>query len=64
MWNELISTYDRHISATAERRERVPMFHAMGVVHAEEVNDLDKAVDAFQNALEVDPQHVPALESL
>ena len=64
MWNELISTYDRHISATPERRERVPLFHAMGDVFADELNDLEKAVDAFQNALEVDTQHVPSLESL
>lgn len=64
MWHELIHTLDRHISATPERQERVPLFYAMGTVYAQELNDLDRAADAFQNALDIDPQHVPSLEEL
>jgi tetratricopeptide (TPR) repeat protein len=63
-WNELINTYDRHISATQERRERVPLFQAMGSTYADELNDLDRASDAFQNALDIDPHHVASLEGL
>jgi tetratricopeptide (TPR) repeat protein len=63
-WNELLSALDRHISATAERKERVPLFTAMGQVYAEELNDQDRAIDGFQNALDIDYTYLPALEGL
>ncbi len=63
-WNELLSTLDRHISATVDRKERVPLFTAMGQVHAEELSDPDRAIDGYQNALDVDFSYIPALEGL
>lgn len=63
-WSELLSTLDRHISATVDRKDRVPLFTAMGQVYAEELNDPDHAIDCYQNALDVDYAHIPALEGL
>jgi tetratricopeptide (TPR) repeat protein len=64
LWSELLSTLDRHIAATVDRRERVPLSTAMGQVYADELNDPDHAIDCFQNALDVDYSYVPALEGL
>ena len=50
-WNELIHTYDRHVAATGDRNDRVPLFHAMGGVYADELKDLDRAIDAVLDAL-------------
>ncbi len=63
-WNELISTLDRHLAATPERRDRVALHEQMGRVYFEELRDLDHAEDAFRNVLEADPQHVATLEAL
>ncbi len=63
-WNELIHTFERHLSATHERRERVPLFEQMGRVYLDELRDHDHAEDAFRNVLEIDPQHLGALEAL
>jgi tetratricopeptide (TPR) repeat protein len=63
-WSELLSALDRHISATAERKERVPLFTAMGQVYAEQLNDQDRAIDGFQNALDIEYTYLPALEGL
>ncbi|MDP3276511.1 MAG: hypothetical protein Q8Q09_15040 [Deltaproteobacteria bacterium] len=64
LWNELLSALDRHISATGERRDRVVLFTSMGQVYADELNDLDRGIDCFQNALDIDPAHLSALEGL
>jgi tetratricopeptide (TPR) repeat protein len=63
-WQELIHTLERHLGATPERRERVPLFEQMGRVYFDELRDSDHAEDAFRNVLEIDPQHVATLESL
>ena len=63
-WNELIHTLERHLGATPERRERVPLSEQMGRVYFDELRDNDHAEDAFRNVLEIDPQHLGALESL
>ncbi len=63
-WNELITALDRHISATSERRERVPLYEQMGTTFSQELNDADRGVDAYQNALDIDPDYVLALEGL
>ncbi|MBL8682696.1 MAG: tetratricopeptide repeat protein [Myxococcales bacterium] len=63
-WAELLSALDRHISATNDRKERVPLFTAVGQVYAEELNDQDRAIDGFQNALDIDYTYLPALEGL
>ncbi|MBL8601844.1 MAG: tetratricopeptide repeat protein [Myxococcales bacterium] len=63
-WNDLIGTYERHLTATVERNERVPLYLAMGRVYAEELRDNDHAEDAFLNVLQIDEHNVQALELL
>jgi tetratricopeptide (TPR) repeat protein len=63
-WNELIHTLERHLAATPDRRERVPLYEQMGRVYLDELRDYDHAEDAFRNVLEIDPQHLGALEAL
>ncbi|MDB4931690.1 MAG: domain protein putative component of TonB system [Myxococcaceae bacterium] len=63
-WNELIATLERHLTATGERRERVPVFLQMGRVYADEKRDLEHAEDAFLNVLQIDAENVDALDAL
>jgi tetratricopeptide (TPR) repeat protein len=63
-WLDLINTYDRHISATAERKTKVDLYGAIAQVYADEVEDAERAIDAYKNIIDLDDQNVPALEAL
>jgi tetratricopeptide (TPR) repeat protein len=63
-WAELLSTFERHISAAADRGERVALFSSVGQLYLEQLQDLDRAADAFGNALEMDYGHLASLEGL
>lgn len=63
-WHELVSALERHLVATAERRDRVPIFLQMGRVYADELHDGDHAEDAFLNVLQIDAQNTDALDAL
>ena len=63
-WDQLISTYERHVAATPDRIEKVNCYAAIGQVYSTELNDPDRAVDAYLNLLSIDADNVPALDAL
>jgi tetratricopeptide (TPR) repeat protein len=63
-WLDLINTYDRHIAATLERKTKVELFGAIAQVYADEVEDAERAIDAYKNIVDLDDQNIPALEAL
>lgn len=63
-WHELISAYERHVSATLERKTKVELYGAMAQVFADEIEDNDRAIDAYRNIIDLDDTNVPALEAL
>jgi golgin subfamily B member 1 len=63
-WLDLINTYDRHIAATLERKTKVELYGAIAQVYADEVEDAERAIDAYKNIVDLDEQNVPALEAL
>ncbi|HKQ70368.1 MAG TPA: tetratricopeptide repeat protein [Polyangiaceae bacterium] len=63
-WLDLINTYERHIATTLERSVKVDLYGAMAQVYAGEVEDLDRAIDAYRNIVDIDDSNIPALEAL
>ncbi len=63
-WHELISTYERHISATQERKTKVELYGYIAQVFSDEVEDVEKAIEAYRNLIDLDEQNLPALEAL
>jgi golgin subfamily B member 1 len=63
-WNELVSAYERHISATLDRKTKVDLYGSLAQVFADEVGDADKAIDAYRNIVDLEETNVPALEAL
>ena len=63
-WLDLVNTYDRHIAATLDRKTKIDLFGAIAQVYADEVEDSERAVDAYKNIVDLDDQNVPALEAL
>jgi tetratricopeptide (TPR) repeat protein len=63
-WHDLINTFDRHINATHDRQKKVELWGQTAKVYAEEVQDLDRAIDAYLNIVDLDETNIPALEAL
>ncbi|MES1178847.1 MAG: tetratricopeptide repeat protein [Myxococcales bacterium] len=63
-WLDLINTYERHISEAATSSTKVELYGLIAAVYAEEVGDVDRAIDAYRNIVDIDDSNVPALEAL
>jgi tetratricopeptide (TPR) repeat protein len=63
-WLDLINTYDRHVAATLERKTKVEIYGAIAQVYADEVEDNERAIDAYKNIVDLDDVNLPALEAL
>jgi len=63
-WDDLVRTYDRHASATADSEERVRIFRELGEVYATYKGDVEQAIDSYLNALNLNDQDVFSLQAL
>jgi tetratricopeptide (TPR) repeat protein len=63
-WDNVIATYDRHVSATSDRAEKVAVFKALGDVYAREIKDYGRAIDTYLNVTQLDETDVGALDAL
>ena len=63
-WLDLVSTYERHISVTLDRNLKIELFGYVAQVFADEVEDVDRAIDAYQNIVDLDETNIGALEAL
>jgi golgin subfamily B member 1 len=63
-WTELNNVYERHISATLDRKTKVDLYGAIAQVYADEIDDADRAIDAYRNIVDLDDVNLPALEAL
>jgi tetratricopeptide (TPR) repeat protein len=63
-WNDLVAAYERHIAATVDRKTKSELYGAIAQVFADEIEDSERAIDAYKNIIDIDEQNVPALEAL
>ncbi len=63
-WHDLINALDRHINATIDRGKKIELWSAMATTYADEVEDIDRSIDAYQNIVDLDPHQIPALDAL
>lgn len=63
-FNDLISTYRRHIDETHDRAKKLELFMAIGTVYRDELASLDDAIDAFQEVVDADDTNIVALDAL
>jgi len=63
-WLELVSTYDRHINATHDRHKKIELWGLTAKVYADEVQDLDRAIDCYLNIIDLEDTNIPALDAL
>lgn len=63
-WLDLINSYERHISEAADQNTKIELYAAMAEVYASEVGDVDRAIDAYQNIVDLDENNIEALDAL
>ncbi len=63
-WLDLINAYERHVSEAAGTPAKVEIYGAIAQVFADEVGDVDRAIDAYRNIVDLDDTNVPALDAL
>ncbi len=63
-WSELVEALEAHLSEVSSSEARVPLYQQLGQVYAEELNEAQRALDAYREITLLDPTHVPALDAL
>ena len=63
-WEALVETYRNHIMATGDVQTRVDLYVAMGQVYETNLNDIDRAVEAYTEVLGFDADEQRALDAL
>jgi golgin subfamily B member 1 len=63
-WDSVITTYDRHVSATPNRSDKIELYKALGDVYANELKDFDRAIDTYLNVTQLDENDIAALAAL
>ncbi len=63
-WLDLVNTFERHISEVADHGTKVQLFGQIAATYADEVGDVDRAIDAYQSIVDLDDANIPALEAL
>ncbi|MBL4685690.1 MAG: tetratricopeptide repeat protein, partial [Nannocystaceae bacterium] len=63
-WTELVETYRSHVESTEDYAIKVELLAAMGDVYEKQVEDVDRAIETYQEILELDPNHFDAANTL
>ena len=63
-WEFLVDTYRKHIVATGDAKDRIALYTKMGQVYETELRDLERAIDAYNDVLNVEMDHIDALAGL
>jgi len=63
-WPDLVRTYERHIDVTPDRSEKIALYCHIGETYRVELEDNERAVDAYLNVTSIDEDHLEALDAL
>ena len=63
-WHELITCLDRFVQMVDDRPRKIQLLMWQGQVLSGQLQDHERAMDAYLAIIELDPQHIAALESL
>ena len=63
-WNDLIAAYERHIAATNDKSTKVDLYAAIAQTYADEIEDNERAIDAYRNIVDLDESNIEALDAL
>ncbi|MFH0899347.1 MAG: tetratricopeptide repeat protein, partial [Pseudomonadota bacterium] len=63
-WYDLLQVLEREVELSDSTAETVAFKHRIGQLWEKELHDLARAIDAYREALTLDPQHDPTIAAL
>jgi len=63
-WEDLVENYRRHILVSVDPAERTLLYYQMGLVYEKEIKDYDRAIEAYDDVVSFNPEHIEALAAL
>lgn len=63
-WEDVVQLYEKNLRLAGDDKRRVELYMAMGRVLVDQIGSPERARKAYEKALEIDPDHASALESL
>jgi tetratricopeptide (TPR) repeat protein len=63
-WSDLVGVLERRIELSADPDEQLALYENLGVIWGERIGDEVQAMEAWRNALTIDPTSLGALEAL
>lgn len=63
-WHDFIATLEKHIDSVQDREQRIGLYKQVGETFATELSDFDRAIDAYNSILDINPNHESALDEL
>ncbi|MFH1130436.1 MAG: tetratricopeptide repeat protein, partial [Pseudomonadota bacterium] len=61
---ELVEVFRRHIDISSDSNKKIELLSAMGKVYESEINNPDRAIEAYSEILSHDSEHTNALDAL
>lgn len=62
-WEDVASTYERHLKIPLDEKRKVELLLALGKVLLEQIGSPGRALDAYERALALDPNQATALDA-
>ncbi|MFL5304124.1 MAG: tetratricopeptide repeat protein [Polyangia bacterium] len=63
-WEALVETYRKHLAVATDANERIEIFTKMGQIYEQELRDLDRAIESYNDVLSVEAEHPEALAGI
>ncbi|MFW6058326.1 MAG: hypothetical protein ACOC9W_05675, partial [Persicimonas sp.] len=63
-WDEMVGVLEQEVRLTDEPHEQLELYDALGTIWQDKLDNELQALDAWQNVLSIDPEHLEALEAL
>src|SRR5690606_34673313 len=63
-WGDLVAALERHLDEVSGSGERIALYAQIGQVYAEELENTESAIEAYQQIVDLDSANVAALDAL
>ena len=63
-WEDVARIYEKHLAVVSDPSRRLPLALQLGKVASDQLQDSERAIEAYEQVLDIEPAHSTALEAL